>query len=289
MWRAQHRVGLVLALWLLVVLVWWGWRADAPRVRQGDGDHQLWHLRRDRITVVERLNEPTWRLERDEVGWWVRTSGWRWPANPRLVSRLTDALDEAGRGVLLDEVDAAELGLDLPVVLRIEEGGEVYRLEVGRTAPVGGRTYVRSERGEALAVYGGIGEVGRALALELVDDAVLRDEALDRVVLLDPAGAAYAASFDGAVWVGSAAGAPDRVSDWAHSWRDLRVQRWSERAPEGARWRLSSTGASGLVERELWVGEGAWVVFGDGRVGELDLGEVAPLLDPVAAWGVIPP
>lgn len=287
MQRAQQRLALVLAFGVVAALGVLVWRTEAPRTRPGDGDHEIWRVRRDQISAVERLGDASvaWRLERVGEGWWVETSSWRWPADPGRALRVADALDEAGRGVRVEADDPAVFGLDHPVALKVEVGEARHSLEVGRVAPVGGRTYVRTSEGVVVAVYGGLGEVAPFDALGLIDGAVVRDDALDQVRLRAPDGRSWSVWFQDGGWASDHEVDSEGLSNWVHAWRDLQVNDWLEQAPAGEVWQLSVVGAAGAVERGLVPTSDAVVVdFGDGRIGRVVGGGIEGLFEAAAGW-----
>lgn len=79
-------------------------------------------------------------------------------------SDLLDAIEEGRVDPLEVALDPAAAGVDRPTRLRIEtRTGNAIEVEVGRSAPVGGRTYVRRD-GAVWAVRGDLRE-----ALERVE------------------------------------------------------------------------------------------------------------------------
>jgi hypothetical protein len=160
-----------------------------------------------------------------------------------------------------------------------------WEVAVGRVAPVGGRTYIRTEDGQTVAVYGGLGAVIRGDTNTWIDGALTRASTLDRVVVTRPSGLSWTVRFEASRWTALGQTSSELLSDWVYAWRDLQVSRWIDQVPDDTSWRVEFVADSGHVERrDIYATAACWVaVFEDGRMGCVD-DSVGSLLELAAVW-----
>jgi hypothetical protein len=270
--REQQALGLFFGTLAVVTLVWTAWWRDVPRERREDGDVVVWRGVLADVTdvVVEEPDAPPWRLIREAEGWTVQLGQDTWPADPSVAVDVVDALVEAGRGVAIDGDDLAMFGLDTPVVVRWTALETSYALEMGRTAPVGGRTYVRTDETGVVAVYGGMGETLRLARSQVVDSALSRADVIAGVVLMHGGEPVWEAAFADGAW-GDGTRPAEQVSDLVYAWKDLRVAQWTTALDATLPWMVRFIAADGGQEvRRLGKQGDRWGVdLGDGRLGWL--------------------
>ncbi|TNE87732.1 MAG: DUF4340 domain-containing protein [Deltaproteobacteria bacterium] len=129
------------------------WTPEDP-LGNPDATRQVWQLEEPTITRIEAVHSDgrALVLERRDEGWWV-LAPFQGKANQRVASRIARVLAEIDKGEPLEVDDPESFGLGAVPQFSVHvlrDGAGELSLDVGRAAPSGWRTYVRSDAGMAI-------------------------------------------------------------------------------------------------------------------------------------------
>ena len=143
--QLRTALGLLALVAALAVAAWWQGSRDTWGAASGDA--LVWDVWRKDIerVGVELPDGSSWLLD---VGGGAVVCDRQWVhrADPAVLDRILDRVEEARRGVAVD-LDPEDAGLDPGVRLLVRQHGQDRFFFVGDDAPVGHRTYVRTDAG----------------------------------------------------------------------------------------------------------------------------------------------
>lgn len=239
--RSQTRALVVLSLLVALAggLLWW--QGEQPVDMDPDATVAVWSIEDDdvRRIVVARADSRLVLERADEEADWSVVEPFAAVADQRRVDDLLRSLTAMKRGIPVDmPADRAEeFGLGTSPSASVEvtlADGTSHVLQVGTTAAVGYRTYVRNEQGSVAAATGDPSRILGAEPERFRDTRVLRfDPALVRAVSVSSPEGTLEATGKGKRWAltGFERANADAVDDWVMGLLDLRFDHQGEVPP----------------------------------------------------------
>lgn len=239
--RSQTRALVVLSVLVALAggLLWW--QGEQTVDMDPDASVDLWSVEDEDVRrIVVSRDGSRLALERpDADADWSVVEPFAALADQRRVEDLLRSLTAMKRGVPVDvPADRAEeFGLGTSPTASVEvtlADGTTHTLQVGITAAVGYRIYVRNERGQVAAATGDPSRLLSADAERFRDTRVLRfDPALVRAVSVTSPDGTLEARGKGKRWAltGFERATPDAVDDWVMGLLDLRFDHQGDAPP----------------------------------------------------------
>ncbi|MCA9494256.1 MAG: DUF4340 domain-containing protein [Myxococcales bacterium] len=239
--RSQTRPLVVLSALVAIAggILWWQGEQDVDM--DPDATVEVWSVEDDevrRIAVTGAGGRVVLERPDDQTDWSV-VEPFQAIADQRRADDLLRSLTAMKRGIPVDmPADRAEeFGLGTSPTASVEitlSDGRVQVLQVGSTAAVGYRTYVRNEQGRVAAATGDPSRLLSAEPERFRDTRVLRfDPALVRAVSVASPEGTLEATGKGKRWelTGFERANADAVDDWIMGLLDLRFDHQGEVAP----------------------------------------------------------